>query len=281
MVQTKATGLTLPQIAFEWARELEDQKAPGRRSEREIFRNLVSAVRQGEFGPGPFEVQRTPRAKWRRSVGPDGQDIYETNPPYLVSLDDLRKEVLPASGKGGIPWTERDVEDDGELYVRAFWESLSLPKQKIGQWCDEKGWKRPRFWFGDDSQVEPGRPRGSPAASSKRSVDPNLNRDSRKKGGLAPKYNVGLQKFIDQLFAEFERKDTRLTLSGLETWLVQHAQNDEGYDPEPPIPDCGDIEFYEDKIWWKDGNANLKSRTLRAVERYIARAKDHASGKAT
>lgn len=157
--------LTLQQIAFEWARELEDERFPGRRSEQQIFANLVSAVRRGEFGSGPFEVQRTSRAKRRRSPGPDGQDIYEINPPYLCSLDDLRKGVWPASGKGGIPWTERDVEDDEPLSVRAFWESLLLSKQKIGPWCDQQDEKRPRFWFGDGRQVRPGRPSGSTAAS--------------------------------------------------------------------------------------------------------------------
>ena len=48
MIQTK--DLTLKQIAYEWARELEDERFPGRLSEREIFANLVGAVRRGEFG---------------------------------------------------------------------------------------------------------------------------------------------------------------------------------------------------------------------------------------
>ena len=149
MSKTKATDLTLKQIAFEWARELEDERAPGRPSEQEIFADLVSAVRREEFGSGPFKVQRTSRAKRRRSVGPDGQAIYKINPPYLVSLDDLSKGVYPASGKGGIPWDERDVEDDDPLPIRAFWENLFLSKQRIGQWCDERTEKRPRFWFDD------------------------------------------------------------------------------------------------------------------------------------
>ena len=168
MNKTKATDLTLKQIAYEWARELEDERVPGRPSEQEIFANLVSAVRRGEFGSGPFEVQRTSRAKWRRSAGPDGQDICEINPPYLVSLDDLKKGVLPASGKGGIPWDKRDVEDDEPLSVRAFWKNLFLSKHKIGQWCDERAEKRPKFWFDDDSQVGPGRPPGSSQTRARR-----------------------------------------------------------------------------------------------------------------
>ncbi len=262
--------LTLKQIAFEWARELEDQKVPGRRSEREIFRNLVSAVRQGEFGPGPFEVQRTPRAKRRRSVGPDGQDIYKINPPYLVGLDGLRKVVDPDSGKGGIPWEERDVEDDEPLSVRAIWERLSLPKQKIGQWCDERAEKRPKFWFDDGRQVERGRPPGSSAAFSKRSAEPNLTAKSRRKGGSAPKYYAALQQFINQLAVEFKDAENLLTPPTLKTWLVKNAPIDEGHDTG--IRDCDDIEFNGRELLWKDDTGSQKSLAIRSVDPYITRA---------
>ena len=268
--------LTLQQIAFEWARELEDEKFPGRRSEKQFFANLVSAVRRGEFGSGPFEVLRNPRAKWRRSPGPDGQDIYEINPPYLFSLDDLRKGVHPAIGKGGIPWTERDVEDDEELSVGVFWKNLILSKQKIGQWCDQKAEARPKFWFGDGRQVEPGRPRGSLAASSKRSVDPSLNRDSQTKGGKATKYDSGLQQFIDQLSIEFKKKSVPLIYPDLKTWFEVNAPFENGYQPEPHIPDCDDIEFYDGKVWWKDRSGRQKSVVIRSLERYIQRARESA-----
>ena len=105
----------------------------------------------------------------------------------------------------------------------------------------------------------------------------NLTRDSRRKGGRAPKYDAGLQQFIDQLFAEFEGEGVRLTLFGLEPWLEKNAQPKEGYDPEPPIPDCGDIEFYDNLIWWKNQQGDQKSAALRTLERYIQRARESTS----
>ena len=106
---------------------------------------------------------------------------------------------------------------------------------------------------------------------------PNLTDASRTKGGSARKYNDGLQQFIDQLLVEFEEKNTRLTLSSLEAWLEGNAPQDERYDPEPPIPDCGDIEFYDNLVWWKNRQGHQKSAALRTLERYIQRARESTS----
>ncbi len=114
--------------------------------------------------------------------------------------------------------------------------------------------------------------------TQKRPVPPNLNKKSRSKGGSVPKYDVGLQDFIDQLFAEFEGSGDNLTLSSLKTWLVENAPQGEGYDPNPTIPDCDVVEFHDDKIWWIDRQARQKSATLRTLERYISRAKNRTTG---
>ena len=110
---------------------------------------------------------------------------------------------------------------------------------------------------------------------------PNLTDASRTKGGSARKYNDGLQQFIDQLQVEFEEKNTRLTLSSLEAWLEGTAPQDERYDPEPPIPDCGEIEFCDNRVYWKDQKGHPQSVALKTLERYILRAKSRASNQAT
>ena len=106
----------------------------------------------------------------------------------------------------------------------------------------------------------------------------HLGTEDRIKGGKAPKYDAGLQQFIDQLFAKFERADTRLTSSSLHTWLAENAPKDDGH--ETGIPSCDDIELYDNKVWWKNQQARQKSAALRTVERYILRAKERTSGKA-
>ena len=103
-----------------------------------------------------------------------------------------------------------------------------------------------------------------------------LTKAHRTKGGKAPKYDFGLQQFVDQLFAEFEAKDTDLTPPLLKAWLVENAPKDEGYDPVPEIPDCGDIEFYEGKVWWKDRTGRPRSVVERSLEPYIRRARESA-----
>ena len=105
-------------------------------------------------------------------------------------------------------------------------------------------------------------------------VVPSLTRKSRSKGGSKPKYTVALQQFIDRLAAEFKEAGRPLTLSTLKSWLTENAVRDHGYDPTPMISDCDDIEFFEERLWWKDRNASQKSTSIKTVERYIRRAKN-------
>lgn len=103
-----------------------------------------------------------------------------------------------------------------------------------------------------------------------------LDTEDRIKGGKAPKYHFGLQQFVNQLFTEFKREDQRFTLSSVKRWLEANAPYEDGYDPEPAIPDCGDIEYYDDRIWWKDRDARLKSVHERSLEPYFRRARESA-----
>ena len=105
----------------------------------------------------------------------------------------------------------------------------------------------------------------------------HLDAESRTKGGRAAKYDTGLQQFIDRLFAEFETKGDRLTPPLLKAWLVENAPKVEGYDPVPEIPDFGDLEFYDEKVWWKNRRGHPKSVIFKSLERYIKRAKDRPS----
>ncbi len=102
----------------------------------------------------------------------------------------------------------------------------------------------------------------------------NLTDEARSKGGSRSRHDAGLQKFIDQLSAEFKSRGNRLVLSSLKTWLENNALSpDQSYSPEPFIADCDEIQLIDDRIWWKDRNSNAKNISLRAAERYIARAK--------
>ncbi len=103
-----------------------------------------------------------------------------------------------------------------------------------------------------------------------------LGTEDRIKGGKAPKYDFGFQKFVNQLFTEFKMKGQRLTPSSFKRWLKANAVRNDGYDPEPVIPDCEDIEFYEDRVWWKDRDARPKSMHERSLDPYIQRARESA-----
>ncbi len=104
-----------------------------------------------------------------------------------------------------------------------------------------------------------------------------LNRGLRSKGGSKPKYNVALQQFIDQLAAEFKEAGRPFTPSVLETWLSTNASQGEGY--ESQIPDCDDIELYDDRVWWVDSQGRRDNRALKSIERYVQRANNRASHK--
>ena len=86
-----------------------------------------------------------------------------------------------------------------------------------------------------------------------------------------------MQQFIDQLFTEFEGGGVTLTPSRLKVWLENNILPDQKYSAEPWIPNCDEIEFIDDLIWWKDGDGNKKNKSRRSVDRYISMANDRAS----
>lgn len=105
-----------------------------------------------------------------------------------------------------------------------------------------------------------------------RPIVPSLTKESRSKGGSKPKYNVALQQFIDRVAAEFKEAGRPLTLSTLKSWLTEHAVRNNGYDPTPVISNCDDIEFFDERLWWKDRSGSQKSTAIRTIEHYIRRA---------
>ena len=112
------------------------------------------------------------------------------------------------------------------------------------------------------------------AKSTKPNLQPkHLGTEDRIKGGEAPKYNFGLQQFINQLAVEFKDAEKLLTPPTLKAWLVKNANPGEGYDPTPEIFDCDDIEFNGSELLWKDHTGSQKSIVIRSIDRYISRAK--------
>ncbi len=105
-----------------------------------------------------------------------------------------------------------------------------------------------------------------------RPVVPCLTMESRSKGGSKPKYNAGLQKFIDRLAVKFKDEKKLLTPPTLKAWLVKNAIPGQGFDPTPAILDCDDIEFNGSELLWKDDTGSQKSMAIKSVDRYIQRA---------
>ena len=196
------------------------------------------------------------------------QFLYAGRLPSQVLHYEGHMYNIPKHVWGGDQWT--GALRSGKIEFRSDWGSVS------GRVIIDENALEVVFDTDRAVRADP-RPVRSTAASSKRSVDPNLTGDSRRKGGSASKYNAGLQQFIDRLFAEFEGKGVRLTLFGLKTWLEKNARPGEGYDPEPPIPDCEDIEVYDKLVWWKNRQGHPRSATLRTFERYIQRARESTS----
>lgn len=105
-----------------------------------------------------------------------------------------------------------------------------------------------------------------------------LGREHQRKGGQASKIYRGVQKFVDRLCNEFEGEGKSLTLGRLVSWLTQNAPINDGYEPEPVIPDFGDVEYNEEILMWKDDRARPRSLKKRSLEPYIARAKSRYRG---
>ena len=102
----------------------------------------------------------------------------------------------------------------------------------------------------------------------------HLGTEDRIKGGKAPKYDFGLQQFVNQLFTNFKSEGQHLTPSSFKRWLEANALRGDGY--ESHILDCDDIEFYDGKIWWKDRTGKLRGLVERSLEPYIQRARKSA-----
>jgi hypothetical protein len=98
-----------------------------------------------------------------------------------------------------------------------------------------------------------------------------LSREDQKKGGSRPKYDQGLQSFINQCSTKFAESGKPFSLATLKDWLLENARDRESY--ESGVPDCDELEFVENRLYWKDRQARPHSRSAPSLERYIQRAK--------
>ena len=105
-----------------------------------------------------------------------------------------------------------------------------------------------------------------------------LETEHQRKGGRASKHHRGVQEFVDRLCKKFEGDGKSVTLGRLESWLTTNAPLDDGYEPEPEIPDFADVEYDEEILWWKDSRGQTRSLKKRSLEPYIVRAKSRDRG---
>ncbi len=82
-----------------------------------------------------------------------------------------------------------------------------------------------------------------------------------------------MQEFVDRLSDELAGDRPSLTLGQLESWLTENAPQEDGYDPDPTIPDFDDVEYYDQTFWWKNDGGQQLSLKKRTLEPYITRAK--------
>ena len=254
---------TFGKIAELWAEENAGKVDAADRDE--ILSVFYHALRNDEFGHAELTI-------WRHTkyvLQGEAEERQEAG-WRLVTRDMLDQTLFRGSAQ---------YDEHTKKQWCGWLEGLRIAKEPFGRWCDEQDISRPQFWFDDGDGTDDLTRSGMPGKPSPKRL--YLTDASRAKGGSTRKYDVGLQQFINQLFAEFTEKSIRLARSGLTAWLEQNALPGEGYDPEPPIPDCGDIEFYENRVWWKNRQGHPKSASLRTIERYILRAKDPASSQAT
>ena len=182
-------------------------------------------------------------------------------PPIDDFWDGIQADLKDACERGEIPYSKNPSDPRRRFYyirlhdLRNFLVNQDQRWQPLCDFC--RRWEQAR---GTTNYTAP----------------KHLDTKSRTKGGKAPKYDLGLQQFIDRLFAEFKADGVRLTTSSLEAWLNENVQPNEGYEPEPPIPDCGDIEFYDNKVWWKNAAGAPKSILIKSLERYFKRTREAA-----
>lgn len=200
----------------------------------------------------------------------------ESWPPTDEFWLGIQADLKDACSLGELRYSTPDNNPHRAYYNIRLLELWPFLVKKDQRWKPLRDFCR-RWEQARGNTLSPEQADGLPSPSSSPS---NLTDKSRSDGGSKAKYNVGLQKFIDQLFAEFDGRGTRLTLSLLETWLEENAPKDDGYDPDPEIPDFDDVELYDGNVWWKDHQGHRKNATLRTLERYISRARNRASGKA-
>jgi hypothetical protein len=225
-------------------------------------RKAIEAELAGKTEEARFWKSGDAKARAEK-VWPKGEPYYRR--AQAIVLDWLAKEDLRA-WEGVVPITPSFWSDRQALFVIEHGRKsmgsgmISVDETELGALLKELESSNSEKW-------------GKGGGQRKR-ISPSLTSASQSKGGSNPKYNVALQEFINRLAAEFKEKNRNLTTHTLKAWLLENAQPGDGYEPAPPIPDCDDIEFDKEKLWWKDHKGSQKSKAIRSVERYISRAKN-------
>ncbi|MCB7130078.1 MAG: hypothetical protein J3T61_11140 [Candidatus Brocadiales bacterium] len=96
-------------------------------------------------------------------------------------------------------------------------------------------------------------------------------KSSQSKGGKKPKWDTGMQDFINWLHSEIGADGTLFTLSTVKRWLENNAL--EYTHQVMDISDCEDVYFADGRIGWINCKGIPKSLALRSLDRYIRRAK--------
>ena len=286
---TFSQQLRLPDGRKDWTETAAEAPGP-------VELEVTAAYRGGAAYPSldrPEAVGKTQEVVLEDGLYPSLDDAEDDVP----SLDDAEDDVLAATrdgrlsvrglknGKGDLQEIPQIQRAALEFYFDQRERAYAAPRIRSGatHWHGLKFLRTEvlALWPDPFDNVLQGEsvpaPGQSPAAEADSALPPpsNLTDETRSKGGSKPHYNASCQQFIDQRYVEFESRRDRLTVSHLKTWLEENARPEQG--DETGIPSCDDIEFYENRIWWKDETGSPKSKSLRAAERYIARAKVRTS----
>lgn len=222
-MRLRKSHLSFEKIAYEWARELDDAKRPGRLNRGEIFLEMVRGIWRGEFENAALTIDQAPRYRlenerkqeWRR---------YKP-PPMRVTRETLDKVVLLGPGvRPNDPEVSRwefraslKLEDYEPLSLRTWLEPLTISKEDFGRWCDDHGHVRPKFWFGDAGEETgfelqpPPMPEGR-AQAERRARTAERNADIQRQTDLifADNPNVGTKdEVLDILLRDREFPDHR------------------------------------------------------------------------
>ena len=126
-------SLGFRRIAEEWSKE------PGTLSYTEILTELLTAHWNGEFKGNDSPDRQATLASLKYCGAMPYRYLDDENPPK----DDY--EFLATLPPDGYDETPDECYDD---VAWSILDGVEIPKQVLADWCDEKGFSKPIFWFG-------------------------------------------------------------------------------------------------------------------------------------